>query len=266
MKKVLAVLLCVLGASCSDDKLTTEPAQEAAASDLQDGVSLFDGSTLTNWHVSEGGEEFWTVKDGAIAGGSLEKKTPRNVWLVSDKSYENFELKFSVKFTDGGGAGLKNSGVQVRSLLEKRKMIGYQIDAGPTWDNKNVNGGLGYWGNIWDESRRKGIVQAENQDQLMESIQQFDGWNHYEVVCNGRNIKTTINGILAHDYTEKNDKVAADGIIALQAHKGGLFLVHFKDIAIKELPATEGSMKWSDEGALKGSPTKVEKAKKEKKK
>ena len=42
------------------------------------------------------------------------------------------------------------------------------------------------------------------------------------------------------------------GVIALQAHKGGKFLVHFKDLMVKELPATEGAVKWADTGVYKG--------------
>jgi hypothetical protein len=227
-------------------------AQDADMSPSKDAVPMFDGKTLTNWKPAKGDEIFWSVKDGAIIGGDLKKPVPRNVWLISDKSYENFELTFAVKFTDGGGPGLKNSGVQVRSLPNKKGVMGYQIDAGPTHDKKVINGGLGYWGNIWDEHRRGGIVTAINQDKLMKRVKQFDGWNNYKIICNGTNIKTWINGILAHDYTEKNNQIAADGIIALQAHSGGKFLVHFKDIKIKELPATAGSPKWTDEGIIKG--------------
>lgn len=227
-------------------------AQDADMAPAEDAVSLFDGKTLANWKPAKGDAAFWSVKDGEIQGGDLKKPVPRNVWLISDKSFENFELTFSVKFTDGGGPGLKNSGVQVRSLPLGKSVCGYQIDAGPTHDKKVINGGLGYWGNIWDEHRRGPLVTAINQDKLMKSVKQFDGWNHYKVICNGTSIKTWINGILAHDYTEKNNKIAADGILALQAHSGGKFLVHFKDIKVKELPATAGSPKWTDEGIIKG--------------
>jgi len=235
-------------------------AQDADMSPAEDAVSLFDGKTLTGWKTSAFDKRFWSVKDGTIAGGDLDKPVPKNVWLISEKSYENFELTFSVKLQDGGGEGLKNSGVQVRSLPMGKSVCGYQIDAGPTHPKTVINGGLGYWGNIWDEHRRGALVTAENQDKLMKSVQQWD-WNTYKVICNGKNIKTWINGILAHDYTEKNDKVAADGILALQAHSGGKFLVYFKDIKIKELPPTEGSMKWTDEGVLKGRQKKPRKPK-----
>ena len=220
--------------------------------------SLFDGQTLTHWAPQKGDESYWKVADGNIQGGDLSAPVRGNRWLVSDKSYENFELTFSVKFTDGGGTGLKNSGIQIRSWQMPRGIMGYQIDAGPTAEGGRAaaksrinNFGFGYWGNIWDEHRRGLIVNAENINRLTESIKQFDGWNQYKIVANGPNIKTWINGILAHDYTEEHPQIAADGIIALQAHAGGQFLVHFKDLAIKELPATPNSPKWTDETTIK---------------
>jgi len=243
-------------------------AKEALAdtAPVEGAVSLFDGKTLAGWTSSERDKKYFSVKDGEILGGSLEKPVPANVWLISEKSYENFELTFSVKFTDGGGPGLKNSGVQIRSLPIAEHVCGYQIDAGPTHPDKKVNAGLGYWGNIWDEHRRGPLVTAINQDKLTKSVKQWDDWNSYKVITKGTNIKTYINGILAHDYTEKNPKIAADGIIALQAHKGGKFLVHFKDLAIKELPATEGSPKWTDEGIIKGKQKKQPKKRQKKNK
>ena len=255
MKHTLTALICATSFAF---------AQDADMTPAKDAVSLFDGKTLTNWKPSKGDESFWSVKNGEITGGDLEKPVPRNVWLISDKSFENFELTFAVKFTDGGGPGLKNSGVQVRSLPIKKSVCGYQIDAGPTHDKRVINDGLGYWGNIWDEHRRGGIVTAINQDKLMKSVKQFNGWNHYKVICNGTSIKTWINGILAHDYTETSNKIAADGILALQAHSGGKFLVHFKDIMVKELPATTGSPKWTDEGILKSRVRKPKKPQRKK--
>ena len=253
MKAILTTLACLSLASFSYAHDGGEPTavEKPDMSPAEGAVSLFDGETLAQWKPKTGDEAFWSVKDGEIRGGSLETNVPRNVWLVSDKNYENFELTFAIKFTDGGGPGLKNSGIQVRSQLQKKGVCGYQIDAGPTPDDKNINDGLGYWGNIWDEHRRGALVVAEHQEELMASIKQFDGWNQYKIICSGSNIKTWINGILAHDYTEQSLQIAADGILALQAHSGGKFLVHFKDLTVKELPATAGSSKWTDKGIIK---------------
>jgi len=262
-KLFLASALCT-AVACAEEGGVKPVTEEKTT---VEAVSMFDGESLKGWHTSEQDTPFFSVKDGEIRGGDLEKNVPRNVWLVSDKSYENFEMTFSIKFTDGGGDPLlKNSGIQVRSLVMGGGICGYQIDAGPTHPKTSINGGLGYWGNIWDEHRRGALVTASNPDQLMESVKQFDEWNDYKIICDGPNIKTWVNGILAHDYTEDNPKIAADGIIALQAHKGGKFLVHFKDLMIKELPATEGSPKWTDEGIIKGRVKKANKPKKPKNK
>jgi len=245
----------------AEEKKTPELADMTAA---EDAVSIFDGKTLAGWYTSEEDKPYFKVVDGELKAGSLEAPVPRNVWLISDKNYENFELTFSVKFTSKGGPGQKNSGIQVRSLVTGTSVCGYQIDIGPTHPDKVINGGFGYWGNIWDEHRRGPLVVAENQDLLKDSVKQADGWNTYKTICNGTNIKTWINGILAHDYTEENPKIAADGILAIQAHKGGEFLFHFKDMKIKELPATEGSPKWTDEGIIKTRTKRPKKTKKNK--
>jgi len=268
IKPLICTFFGVTSFACAEEAAVKEApvVEDSVMTVSKDAVSLFDGETLTGWKPVEGDEKFWSVKDGILSGGDLENPVPRNVWLISDKEYENFELTFSVQFIDGGGPGLKNSGVQVRSLEINSTVCGYQIDAGPTHPEREINDGLGYWGNIWDEHRRGPLVTAENQDKLSESVKQFDGWNDYKVICNGTNIKTWINGVLAHDYTEKETEIiAANGILALQAHSGGKFLVQFKDVAIHELPATEGSTKWTDDGVLKGRVKKKKAGKKKKK-
>ena len=265
------LLLCIISSSAlslvqAKETTTVKSLVKVDMSAAEGAVPLFNGTSLDGWNHGKKDTPYVKAKDGEIQCGSLEKNVPHNVWLISDNSYENFELTFSVKFTDGGGKDLlKNSGVQVRSLPLKGSVCGYQIDAGPTHPKREINDGLGYWGNIWDEHRRGPLVTPINQDKLMKSVKQFGGWNQYKVICNGSNIKTWINGILAHDYTEENPKIAADGIIALQAHSGGKFLVHFKDLMIKEFPATAGSPKWTDEGILKGRQPRPKKKKNPKK-
>ncbi|MGJ8673485.1 3-keto-disaccharide hydrolase [Rubritalea sp.] len=215
-----------------------EPSAEA--------VSITEENSFNGWVLSDADKPWWKIKDGIITGGSLEKPVPLNTWLILEEEYENFELTFQIKFTGSEDKEQKNSGVQVRSHYDGKHMIGYQVDAGPSHPQRVINDGLGYWGDIFDEGRRRKLVTAINQTELKASIKQWDDWNSYKIVCDGRTIKTWINGILAQDFTEPDPKVPANGIIALQAHKGGKFLVQFKNMKIKELPATEGSTKWGD--------------------
>lgn len=226
-----------------------------------EAVSMVEDESFKGWILSEADKPWWSIKDGVITGGSLEKPVPLNTWLISEKEYENFELTFEIKFTGSEDKEQKNSGVQVRSHYDGKHMIGYQVDAGPSHPKRVINDGLGYWGDIFDEGRRRKLVTAINQDQLKASIKQWDGWNSYKIVCDGKEIKTWINGILAQDFTEPDAKIPANGIIALQAHKGGKFLVEFKEMKIKELPATEGSTKWGDPDVSNGGVKKKRKKK-----
>ena len=187
-------------------------------------VPLFDGKTLAGWEVPDAEKKWWKVEDGKIIGGSLEENVPLNTFLSTGKSYENFELRFKVRLTEG--KGFANSGIQVRSTRKGSAMSGYQVDAGK-----------GYWGTIWDEHRRnKVIAKPVDESALLPKIDDF-GWNDYRIVCEGPLIKTWINGILAIDYVEKDPDIPLNGFIGLQAHKGGKFLVEFKDITIDEFPS-----------------------------
>ncbi len=196
-------------------------------------VSLFDGKTLTGWEFPKDEEKFWKVQDGAITGGSLEEKIPRNLFLVSTKSYENFELTYNLRLVKG--EGFQNSGMQIRSAREKeRAMKGYQVD-----------GGIGYWGDLYDEHRRAKLSGPLDPAALKAVAKDWD-WNEYRVLCEGTRIQVWINSVQVTDFTEKDNTIPANGMLGLQAHSGGKFLVQIKDVMMKELPPTPNSAKWAD--------------------
>ncbi|WP_193214868.1 PVC-type heme-binding CxxCH protein [Luteolibacter marinus] len=199
-------------------------------------VSLFDGKSLDGWQVLPGDEKWWRVEDGTITGGSLETEVPHNTFLATAKRYANFELQLKVRLVNG--SGFVNSGIQIRSIRvpDSAEMSGYQVDAGPGW-----------WGKLYDESRRNKVV-GEPVDAAAIRAEDF-GWNDYRILCEGRRIRTWINGVAALDYTEANTSIPQDGLIGLQAHSGGKMLARFKDIQIRELPATEGIPLWEDASA-----------------
>ena len=184
---------------------------------------LFDGKTLAGWEGDT--DKTWRVEDGAIVGGSLEEGVPRNEFLCTTKSYEDFELK--VKFKLLGDRKLANAGVQFRTkrIPKHHEVIGYQADVGQQ-----------YWGALYDESRRKTVL-AQPDKELIEKLVQHDDWNDYVIRCEGPRIRLWLNGTLTVDYTEKDDKVERTGIVGLQIHGGGKSKVFYKDIVIEELPA-----------------------------
>ena len=196
-------------------------------------VSLFDGKSLDGWQIQPGEEKWWKVEDGMITGGSLEEDVPHNTFLASTKRYANFDLRLKLRLVNG--SGFVNSGVQIRSIrvADDHEMSGYQVDAGPGW-----------WGKLYDESRRNRVV-GEPVDPGALKANDFD-WNEYRILCEGPRIRTWINGVPALDYTELDPKIPLEGLIGVQAHSGGKMLAQFKEITIRELPPTPGAPAWED--------------------
>lgn len=197
-------------------------------------VSLFDGKSLEGW---EGDAKWWRVEDGLITGGSLQNKVDRNHFLATKKSYQNFDLTLEIKIT--GSEGFINSGVQIRSLRvpNNTEMSGYQVDAGDGW-----------WGKIYDESRRNKVIgEAKDLKAVNAAVKKGD-WNKYRIRAEGSRIQSWVNGVPALDYTEADGNIAQDGLIGIQVHGGGKALVQVREIKIEELPATANAPTWEKVG------------------
>jgi putative membrane-bound dehydrogenase-like protein len=201
-------------------------------------VSLFDGKSLDGWEVRGGEEKWWKVQDGMITGGSLEEQVPYNTFLATKKRYANFELRLKVRLTKG--EGFMNSGVQIRSIrvAGNSEMSGYQVDAGVDW-----------WGKMYDESRRNKVIGEPVDAGAIKAAAKDWDWNDYVIRCEGRRIRSWINGVPALDYTEAEAAIPQEGLIGLQTHGGGKLLAQFKEITIEELPATPGIPSWEDASA-----------------
>ncbi|MBT5074085.1 MAG: DUF1080 domain-containing protein [Kordiimonadaceae bacterium] len=199
----------------------------------QDTVSLFDGKTLSGWNTEE--PEIWRVEDGMLTGGELDTMIQANTFLVTNDTYQNFELTLKVKLL--GTEGFVNSGFQIRSMPVdgNGEMSGYQVDAGDGW-----------WGKIYDETRRNMVI-AESAD--MEAVDKAairGQWNEYRILAEGRRIRSWINGVAALDYTEADMSIPQNGHFAIQAHSEGKTKVHVKDISIRVLEDTPGIPVWTE--------------------
>ncbi|MEY4378176.1 MAG: hypothetical protein RLZ85_57, partial [Verrucomicrobiota bacterium] len=192
-------------------------------------VPIFDGKTLAGW---EGDAAWWRVEDGEIRGGSFKTKVPKNFFLATEKSYQNFDLRIKLRLT---GTGFVNSGVQMRSVRvpNSSEMSGYQVDYGKGW-----------YGKLYDESRRnKVIADSKDPAAVLAAVKEGE-WNEYRILAEGNRIRSWVNGVPALDYLETEPNIAADGKIGIQIHSGGMAEVQAKDITIEELPATPGALTW----------------------
>ncbi len=197
-----------------------------------ESITLFNGESLEQW---EGNPEWWRVEDGMVTGGSLERKVPHNTFLATKASFQNFDLRLKIRLR--GSEGQINSGIQVRSVRvpESHEMKGYQVDAGKGW-----------WGKLYDESRRGLLATPGDKEAVLEAVNP-DGWNRYRIRCKGSRITGWINGQKTFDYTETDEEIPLNGKIAIQAHGGGKVLVQVKDVTLEKLPPTEGAPKWPEE-------------------
>lgn len=199
-------------------------------------ASLFDGRSLAGW---EGDLKWWRVADGALTGGSTTEKIPRNFFLATTRSFQNFDLRLKLKLTGDPVTGLINSGVQIRSLRvpADTEMSGYQVDAGDKW-----------WGKLYDESRRNKVIAEPVDATAADAAVKKGDWNEYHIRTEGPRIRAWINGVPTVDYTEANPAIAFDGHIGIQIHGGGIALVQVKDVTLEELPATPGAPTWDKVG------------------
>jgi len=186
-------------------------------------VPLSDGKTFKGWTGDT--NKTWHIRDGAFVGGSLKEKVPRNEFLRTDREYTNFVLK--LKFKLEGTNGFVNGGVQIRSQPAKsppNEMVGYQCDMGEGW-----------WGALYDESRRDKVLVKPAPDAVKKALKPGD-WNEYSIRARGNRIQSAINGVIMIDYTEPDATIPQYGFIGLQVHGNGVTEASYKDITIQELP------------------------------
>lgn len=191
----------------------------ATADDAASGwTPLFDGSTFDGWN---GNLDWFRIEDGAIVAGTLDRPIPRNEFLATDEEYGDFELKLKFKLL----GKFTNAGVQVRSrrIPDDSEMIGYQADLGNGW-----------WGALYDESRRRKMLAQADEKGLNEVLRR-DDWNEYRIRCQGRRVQLWINDHQTVDYTEPDESLEQRGLIGLQIHAGGPSEAWYKDIVLRKL-------------------------------
>jgi hypothetical protein len=189
-----------------------------AAEDESEPVPLFNGKSFAGW---EGNLDHFRIEDEAIVAGTLDKPIERNEFLCTEREYGDFELRLEFKLL-GDGA---NAGVQFRTkrIPNHHEVIGYQADMGDGW-----------WGSLYDESRRNKIL-AKADEKLIAKVLKPGEWNEYRIRAVGPRIQLWINGEQTVDYTEEDAEIARTGVIAVQIHGGPPSEAWYRNLRIVEL-------------------------------
>ena len=182
-------------------------------------VTIFDGRTFDGW---EGNLTIFRIEDGSIVGGSLKDRIVRNEFLCTKRAYGDFELRLKFKLLGGETA---NAGVQFRTrrIPDNHEVSGYQADMGAGW-----------WGALYDESRRNKVLKGPDQARMKEVVKVGE-WNDYVVRAEGPRIQLWINGVQTVDYVEEDAAVERRGVICPQIHAGPPAEAWYKDITIRDL-------------------------------
>ena len=188
-------------------------AAELTRRELADGfVPLFNGSDLSGW---DGDPRLWSVAGGSIVGSTDGRPLSANSFLVSERKFGDFVLRFEVRLRNG------NSGMQFRSEQTGRWTVrGYQAD---------FASGKG-WGNLHGEGLPRGLILDGWQDRAEHVV--GTGWNRIEILCEGYRIRISVNGTVANDVL---DPGALTGVLAMQLHRGEPMRVEFRNIRIRTL-------------------------------
>jgi hypothetical protein len=186
---------------------------------------IFNGKDLTGWKAT-GKADAWTAEGGAIVC-----KSGGGGYLLSEKEYGDFELKFSYRWSKEGG----NSGIALRTPLKGDPAYAgmeIQLIDDENWEkvHKFKLAPTQHTGSIYD-------VQPAKQ----QANSPIGEWNHVRVVCKGPNVLIEQNGkeLVKADLTDHKDR-AAKNHPGLKRDKGHLgfqsynIKVEFKDVVIKE--------------------------------
>ena len=227
-------IICVIFLSVS---FTITPKKN----DIQKGkwISLFDGTSLKGWHGfnKTGTIPNWDIEEGAMVclGAAADAHGGD---IVSDKSFENFELKWDWKISREG-----NSGVMYHVVENKKYEAPYET--GPEYQLiDDVN-----FPQVLEEWQKAGADYAMNVTNEKKKLKPVGEWNTSKIIFNKGHVEHWLNGEKIVSFQawnsewEKKKKegkwkdypdygLAKSGFIALQDHGNK---VYFKNIMIKVL-------------------------------
>lgn len=200
-------------------------------------ITLFDGSTLNGWHAfGQTSTGKWSIDSGTIHLNSSAKGDDGD--LISNDSYDNFDLKIDWKISKAG-----NSGV----------LFYVQDDKAKYKDTYKTGPEMQVLDDERHEDRKKHSHRAGSLYDMIQAtpgaVKPAEQWNSSEIVSNNGKLDLYLNGVHVVNTTifDDNWKKMIDsskfkewpafgtfksGHIALQDHGNDVW---FKNIQIKKL-------------------------------
>lgn len=236
--------LAVLAISCAPKDNTLTKAEQADGWQL-----LFNGQDLTGWRSFNNPELIggWSVVDGCIQAAG--DGSDGSGYIVTDKKYSNFILKWDWKLTHGGNSGMIYHVVE-NPVFDVPYVTGpeYQLIDNEGWEEVNAPSKLEEW-------QKLGVDYAMHlPDYSVMKVNPQGEWNTSQIVFDNGHVEHWLNGVKLLEFEAWTDDwfvrknsgkwanapeygLASDGVICLQDHGDP---ASFKNIKIKELPHKGG--------------------------
>jgi hypothetical protein len=207
------------------------------AADGDGFTPLFNGKDLTGWRPINVAKDTFRVQDGMIVTTGVPTG-----FMATQRMYENFVIELDWRhLKEGGnsglfiwGEGLPAPGVPYAKGIEVQILdLGYETqNPGGAWQWFTSHGDIfPIWGATMTPQppvAKKGSRAFPSEKRVKPSPE----WNHYRVTCNAGEIRLEVNG---KEVTVGKDCVPRKGFICLESEGSE---AHFKNIRVKELPAT----------------------------
>ena len=237
---ILAALTLI---SCSPKQNTLTSKEKAEGWQL-----LFDGTTLNGWRDYNGTALTgpWTVVDGTIQaeGGGDDA----NGYIVTEKEYTNFDLKWEWKISKGGNSGMMYHVVE-NPVLSVPYVTGpeYQLIDDENFTEMND----GYVLEPWQRCAVDYAMYVPDFDKR--DLKPAGEWNQSEIIFDNGHVTYLLNGKVTVEFDAWSEDwfarkaagkwadcteygMSPTGHICLQDHG---YPAWFRNIKIKELPDPE---------------------------
>ncbi|MBA3897145.1 MAG: DUF1080 domain-containing protein [Sphingomonadaceae bacterium] len=240
MKAAIALALLFAAAAPSAAQKARVPAGFTA---------IFDGKNLNGWH---GDPAYFRVRDGVLEGGS-DKPVPDTTFLILDKPYADFELRFKFRWVTPVG----NSGIQFRSgqIVGNYVLAGLQANVTPItpaveryamlYEEFGNRLELALLGQRAEISRvvaghagrvvRTVLGTTNPREAILQSIKPYPEWNEDVLIVHGDHMVHAVNGLIAFDAFDLDPLGPKRGLIGIQVYKGPAMAVQYKDMNVKPL-------------------------------
>jgi hypothetical protein len=161
---------------------------------------LFDGTSTDGWrgaYQDKFPEKGWVVRDGeltVLSSGGAESQHGGDI--VTTEEYDNFELSFDFKLTEGANSGVKYFVVE---HSPKPKGSAYGLEYQVLDDDKHPDAKMGSDGNRTIASLYD-LIPAEGKE-----VNPIGHWNKGRIVVQGSRVEHWLNGKKVVEYERGSD-------------------------------------------------------------